>query len=286
MTTREALQHLQALGFSEYEARAYASLVQRGPLSGYQLAKASAIPRPNIYAVLERLRRRGTVARIEVKGGVRYAAVPSQEVLSRLSRDVQSHLSEAERALSGIAAPAPVEYVLNVEGYDGVMARAEALVDDAQRQLLAGIWAEESRWLSNAFARAEGRGVTSTVLCLQGCPQECGGCRGHVFRYPLAAGEHARSLILIADDRELLAGQVFEDGGATAVLTRLKVLTAMGSRYIQNTIAAAEIVRSVGRRLPQLIDSRALGAIQGPGLSSGGTPWLDEIFAAVGDGSA
>ena len=43
------VQLLLELGFGENEARAYLTLLQLGPASGYELAKASGIPRPNIY---------------------------------------------------------------------------------------------------------------------------------------------------------------------------------------------------------------------------------------------
>ena len=44
---------MQVLGFTDYEARAYLALLQRHPQNGYELAKASGIPRPNIYSVLQ-----------------------------------------------------------------------------------------------------------------------------------------------------------------------------------------------------------------------------------------
>ena len=48
----DVISEMQGLGYSEYEARAYVTLLERGPLTGYQLARATSIPRPNIYPVL------------------------------------------------------------------------------------------------------------------------------------------------------------------------------------------------------------------------------------------
>ncbi len=282
MNGDQSLEHLQALGFSEYEGRAYVALLQAGALTGYQLARASGIPRPNIYPVLDRLHERGAVVRVQVKGGVKYSALPSEEMLSRLSRNVQSHLEEARLALRQVTAAAPSEYVWNVQGYDSVMARAEALVDGARQRLLVGVWAQESRRLSAAFARAQARDVEPTTLCIQGCPDECGGCRGRIYRYPLAGGAETRWLVAAADDAELLVGQVFADGGATAAVTRLEVLVAVGTHYLRNTIAAAEIVRSLGPRLAELVDAQALEALQGAGLATSGESWLQRIRTAVG----
>jgi hypothetical protein len=49
----DAIALLQDLGFTEQEARAYQALLQHNPVTGYELAKVSGIPRPNTYPVLE-----------------------------------------------------------------------------------------------------------------------------------------------------------------------------------------------------------------------------------------
>ena len=280
-TTQTAVEHLQAVGFSEYEARAYATLVRRGPLTGYQLAKDSGIPRPNVYAVIDRLEKQSAVARIEVRDGVKYAALPADEMLGRLSRTVEAHLAGAKGALEGLGQSTGPDYIWNIEGYDSMISRAEALVGGAQEHLLVGVWSPESTRLAPAFAAAQQRGVQLVVLCVQGCANECGGCRGDVYRYPVAAEAKTRWLMLAADDRELLLGQVGPGAEARAAHTTLEVFVAMTSHYLRNTIAAAEIVRSLGPKLPKLLDQSAIRAVQGAGLATGGESWLKRLSATV-----
>ena len=280
-TIDAAVEHLQAVGFGEYEARAYATLVRRGPLTGYQLAKESGIPRPNIYAVIDRLEKRAAVTRIEVRDGQKYAALPAEEMLARLSRSVEAHLEGAKEALAGVGQAQTPEYVWNVEGYDNLIGRAEALIAAARERLLVGVWSKEAVRLAAAFAAAQARGVQVAVLCIEGCADECGGCRGDVYRYPVARGAGTRWLMLVADDRELLLGQVGATGEVKAAHTTLEVFVAMTSQYVRNTIAAAEIVRSLGPRLPKLLDRGALQAVQGAGLASGSESWLKRLSAAV-----
>ncbi len=284
MTTErpsEALKHLQALGFGEYEGRAYLSLLQRGPLTGYQVAKVSAIPRPNIYPILDRLEKRGAVARIEVKGGVKYAALPSEELLARFGREVGRRLEMAGEAMKRLQEPVAGEQVWNVQGREAVMVRAVMLIDGASRRLLVGIWSQESRQLAEAVGGAAARGVEVATLCIQGCPQECGGCRGEIYRYPLAGETDKRWLVLVADDEALLVGQVLPDGSASAVVTRLEAFVAVGSYYLRNAIATAEIVRSFGPKLPQALDERARRALQGAGLAMDGETWVDRLLSVT-----
>ena len=151
-----------------------------------------------------------------------------------------------------------------------------------ERQAAATLRSDESRRLSDAIATAESRDVAVTILCIQGCPQECGGCRGDIFRYPLAAEEEKRWLVVSADERELLVGQVAKDGTAIAAVTRVEALVAVGSQYLRNAVAAAEIVRSLGPRMTELLDERAVRALRSTGLATGGLSWLDRMLAAAG----
>lgn len=66
--TTTAVNQLEAIGFTEYEARAYLLLLREGPQTGYHVAKVSGIPRPNIYPVLSRLVERGAVNKMDAKG--------------------------------------------------------------------------------------------------------------------------------------------------------------------------------------------------------------------------
>src|SRR5699024_5744155 len=83
-TTDASVQQLQALGFTEYEARAYVTLLTHGELSGYAWARESGIPRPNIYAVAEKLAERGAVQRGEGNTGKTWSPVPAEQLLKGL----------------------------------------------------------------------------------------------------------------------------------------------------------------------------------------------------------
>lgn len=64
---------LGALGFTEYEAHVYLALLQHHTASGYQLSKASGVPRSMVYEALGRLAQRGAILTLpEDTKGVRY----------------------------------------------------------------------------------------------------------------------------------------------------------------------------------------------------------------------
>src|SRR5215213_4569526 len=97
---------LQALGFSEYESRAYLTLLQRNPLNGYELAKVSGLPRANVYAVLQKLEERGAVVRLDMPIGARYAPVAPAELTQRIASRFQGILNATRQGLEELTMPA------------------------------------------------------------------------------------------------------------------------------------------------------------------------------------
>jgi sugar-specific transcriptional regulator TrmB len=70
------LQQLKKLGFNEYEAKSYVSLVKQGTVTAYQVSKDSGIPRARIYDVLSNLVEKGIVLKEEIEDGTKYSPLP------------------------------------------------------------------------------------------------------------------------------------------------------------------------------------------------------------------
>src|SRR5689334_7907873 len=124
---------LSQLGFSEYEGRAYAALLQRSPLNGYELAKASGVPRANIYAVLQKLEEHGAVVRLDAPGGVRYAPVAPADLTRQLERRFADTLDAARAALAALPQPEAPAAVWNVSGYLALLDCARMLLATAEK---------------------------------------------------------------------------------------------------------------------------------------------------------
>ncbi len=281
MTTNAASQ-LEALGFSEYEARAYLALLQGGPQTGYQLAKASGIPRPNIYPILARLEQRGAVNKVDAKGAARYSALPSGQMIENAERTFTAQAARARQAMLEVEETPADEQIWNIEGYDRILDRTRAVIDSAHAQLLLGVWSNESARLAANVSSAERRGVEVTTLCTQGCPEECGGCTGRLYRYDLEGAIEPRTLVVIRDRTELLVGQCYADGSARGAITKMPAFVSIATQFLKNTVALAEVARSLGPRLYDLVDEEARRAVQRTGVSIGGTSWLDRLINSPG----
>jgi hypothetical protein len=280
--TSKAHAHLAALGFSDYEIKAYVTLLAKGAMNGYQLAKASGIPRPNIYTVLERLERRGAVAGSSVDGVAEYHALPAEEMLNRLAHSFHSDVALAKSSLKDLNADEDHPLAWNLRGYDAVISKADSMIRAAKGHVLIGLWPQEAGRLSAALSAALAADVRPTVLCLHGCEQDCGGCAGRIYRYPIGPGESTgRSLVLTTDGDQTLVAQFGEDGSAVAAHSSTEVLATVANQYVLNAIAVAEIVRSLGPRMLSIIDPEAMTALRAAGLAVGQTSWFDRLCGAL-----
>jgi HTH-type transcriptional regulator, sugar sensing transcriptional regulator len=238
----EPIALMQQLGFSEYEARAYVALLERSPLNGYELAKSSGLPRANVYAVLQKLEERAAVVRVDTPSGARFAPVPPDELTRRLGGHFEEILNAARGSLSEISKPAPHPQVWNAEGYTALLERARAIIGAAHEQLLLATWPEEAQALSAAVSGAVTRGVSVSTLCLRACPGECGGCHGDVCRGGGAPQEGERWLVIVADEAEVLTGEIAAGEQAQLVGSRQQLLVGLAARYIRNSIGLARVL--------------------------------------------
>jgi sugar-specific transcriptional regulator TrmB len=57
----ELISRLNLLGFSDYEAGVYMSLLQHSPVTAYEAAKGAGIPTSKVYGVMAKLVEKGVV---------------------------------------------------------------------------------------------------------------------------------------------------------------------------------------------------------------------------------
>jgi HTH-type transcriptional regulator, sugar sensing transcriptional regulator len=268
---------LQQLGFSEYEARAYLALLQRSPLNGYELAKVSGLPRANIYAVLQKLEERGAVARLDQPTATRYAPVAPTELTGRIASRFQQVLSAAQQALEEVATPAEPEYVWNVRGYEAFLEHAQSLIGASRESLLIATSRQEASLLGEALMEAEQRGATMITLCLDNCPSDCGDCRGLICRYCATLATDLRWLLLVADDAEMLAGEINRQGDVLAVRTRQRLQVDLASWYIRHTLALTALLSDLNRHAEHVLKPETQALLQTIEPNDGKGGWLDQM---------
>ncbi|PSP78385.1 transcriptional regulator [Halobacteriales archaeon QS_1_68_20] len=115
---------LRDLGLSEYEARAYRTLLNTGPTTAKELSRASDVPMGRIYDVLNTIEQYNLVRSQTASRPKKYIAVEPETALERLLDDKKRELEE------------------KAEQY-------EAIVDDLADELEAAEPVEEQFWTAS-----------------------------------------------------------------------------------------------------------------------------------------
>ncbi|AZI42302.1 TrmB family transcriptional regulator [Deinococcus psychrotolerans] len=188
-----AVIHLQALGLTEYEARAYTALLALGRAVPARVARQAGIPRPKIYETLERLEGRGLATKVG-QNPLEYAPLSAREYLARARRSFDDRLGALDRDLSRLAPDPAPEAVYHLYGEAAITAICEDLTLNARASvIMAG-----SAALLERLERLTPRGVKVSQASLVGLPSVA------------AAGQSA--FLLARDGEAAIIAHFIEDG--------------------------------------------------------------------------
>ncbi len=240
-----AVEHLIALGFSQYEAQAYIGLLGSEPLTGYALANVTGIPQPKVYETLRRLAAKGIVTATG-REPARFAALPAGQLLSELEESFRARLEGAQQELARVAEPAEGGYrVLEAPaGWDAIAQRAVKVIGGAERHVYVSVNCADSASIAAALRRADDRGVACDVLYFGEPIVELrhGRAVGHDSTRGVVYRRHqARHLAVVADSSDVVWA-VAEDGEHwQSMLGREKLLAALAKGYIRHDIYVQQI---------------------------------------------
>jgi predicted transcriptional regulator len=272
------IEQLQDLGFGQYEAQAYVGLLKHNPVNGYELAKNSSIPRPNIYKVLHKLEERGAVLRFDTPEGIRYSPVNPEELILKMHSCYQSTLENAKQSLKKVTTPFDHEHVWNAQGYPVLIEHAQSMITSASSHVLIANYPQEMKLLSESLEIAQKNRVQIRILCLAGCSHQCTHCRGQVFRYQLSPHQSTRWLMVIPDSQEVLAGQIGSSGDASLIRTRQKLLIDLSIQYIHQSIALASMLSDLGRNFKDHFSPETRQTLYDISSSQDGVDWIAQML--------
>lgn len=260
-----AIQRLQDLGFSEYEAKAYLALLQTSPTTGYQVSKESGVPRSMIYEVLNKLIARGAVLSSLAERTTLYAPVPPDELLDRLRHEFEEQLDAARRALAAIATRSRTEYVWNVEGSDNILAKARDMIESAESQVHVGLLPTTLPALQASLKRAIDRRIE--VIVNTTAPVELPGAR--VVVTPLVLDDvgqlGTQGLMLTVDSSQALLSQQLDAPAAQGAWTANPLIAFVIEQHMRTDMVIPRLFQLLGSQALDVLDERDR-AIFGPAL--------------------
>jgi sugar-specific transcriptional regulator TrmB len=245
---------LVRIGFSEYEAKAYVALLRESPVTGYQLAKLSAVPRSMIYEVLGKLTARGAAMTLRKEGSTQYAPVPAQEFLDQLHREQDALISSLEDDLSGLDAASDLDYVWNIEGHENIMAKARDMINQARSRMYVSLLPATFPTLRPELEAAAGRGVQVVVYSTEPIDLPS----GHVISTPVPQEVNERVeglwLVLVIDGEQVLIGELLNENQARASWTGSPLFVFVAEHHMRTDLYLPRVLALLGDQAAELID--------------------------------
>jgi sugar-specific transcriptional regulator TrmB len=158
---------MEALGFTEYEAKCFVAATRVGTGTAKELSDVGNVPRARVYDCMDSLAERGLVD-VQEANPKRYRVVRPQTAIATLQRafdDRFDRLNDLLPELHTTARESEDDDVWVIEGGADVSERMVALVEDAEDSVVVAIGAEGllSEDLLAALVAADERGVAVTV---------------------------------------------------------------------------------------------------------------------------
>ncbi len=245
----KVIANLKELGFTEYEAKVYLTLVEKSPLSGYAISLNSGIPRSKVYQVLGAMAARGDLS-VSQEETPRYAALSPDEMIQMRRKQSEQRLKNVEESLKSFThSQGTGDSIWNLSGRESVFHRVRTMIQSAEQRILLEVWDADIPELRDDLHAAQARGIQVTLVAYG--PVELGfGQVYHHYNPERITQEYGgRWLVASVDDRVVVAGMVSLGSRSRAAWTTHPGLVMPITEVIIHDIYILEILKRLGPEL-------------------------------------
>jgi HTH-type transcriptional regulator, sugar sensing transcriptional regulator len=249
-TDARVIAALTDLGFSQYEARTYAGLIGREPMTGYAIAKDTLVPQPKVYETLGRLVERGAV--LQVSGSpAKFVAVPPARVLNQLETSFRQRMATVELEVSRMRRETSQDHEFRMykesDSWIAIVGAANDLISRATERIYVSGHGTYLDALGTEIGAADRRGVRVDILCFGELPFSLRG--GIVIRHSSTDGtvyrhHQARHLAITCDTTAALWALAPEGDKWEAMWSdNDPLLTALVKGFVRHDIFSQRMFR-------------------------------------------
>lgn len=262
MTDGALIRELGEVGFTEVEARVYVALAGKPPMTVYQMAQESGVPRPNAYGAIERLVQRQAVQPVGERPA-RYVAIPPRILFDRIAKATGERCSRLTEQLEHRGAGETAQFVFTVFGRDAVEEKINGMIRGAESR----IWFKATDDILDRHVRAlraaARRGVPITIVLFGNDPGRFDfGPTCQVFLHDengIRLNLAEQLFTVVRDGNEALIANVV--GDFYGVYTESLPVVRLTELLLRKNVYLAEIMRQFGPEIdaafgPLLADLR------------------------------
>lgn len=244
------IQELSALGFTEYEAKAYTALLRaNAPLTAYEIAKASGIPTSKIYEITGKLSERGVFYPLETGGTKKYEASDPSEMIAEHRLKMEASLTRVSKGLSSLRHDTNRTTIFNLSEYDVLIDKAIRMICGAKEEILVSAWGEEFSILLPHLKKAKKNKIKIAVVHFGETEESA----GHIFIHPIAdtlySEKGGRGLALVCDGSEALIGTINANGSVDGGISANTGFVTLTEDYIKHDVYIMKIVNRFNTEL-------------------------------------
>jgi sugar-specific transcriptional regulator TrmB len=209
MSAHEAVDALRELGLPNYEARVFVALQRLGSGTAQEVARASEVPRSQVYGAADDLATRGLVEVVE-SSPKEYRPVSldraRQQLRERVERQHERAFENLEAVHEDHSGHSDESDVATLRGHDPIQDRTAALVRAAsERVVLVGPRDDDIRQdLVNALEERAAGGVDVTVVTDDPAIRDRIGADVRVVCSPASGDDGYAGRTLLVDDATVL----------------------------------------------------------------------------------
>jgi HTH-type transcriptional regulator, sugar sensing transcriptional regulator len=229
-----ALDSLQKLGLTLYEARLYLGLLTHGAQNGNELSRSAEVPSSKVYSTLHKLVAAGYVSQVRRDGSAEYVCIPPDELVQRLRAEYERPLDYLEGALPSLAATEPDADVLQITSAEAILHRGREVIGAAGHEVFVSLWDESLEAMRGALTAADARGVDVYGMIYGTATLDVGSWQQHSYQEVVASRIAGHMLTVVADGREALLAHMPAQGTPTGVHTRNPVLCLIAEEYLRH----------------------------------------------------
>lgn len=213
---------MNRLGFTKYESLAYGALLKLGPVTGYELGKRSGVPLSKSYVTLQRLVEKGAAV-VEQADPPKYAPVAPETLAAVCRAGFMADIGMLLRAAEMLRPDREDSHIWCVTGRVNVLSLVGELIRESEDRIWLEVDPADLLTLRPYLDEARERIRVDSFEPRTGA----------------TVAVKARRLILLSDDRKILAGTTEPEDECRAVSTRNAGLVMLGLDYFRRLASAA-----------------------------------------------
>ena len=243
----DVYKELQKLGFSKYECKAYISLLQYSPVTGYEISKRSGVPRSMIYEVISKLVDKGAIYTVPTDP-VTYTPVAAKELIARMRGQFEESFNFLEKQLDSLDSEQDVDVIHRIRQEEHILVEMAHLVAKAEDELWLSLWSPQIPLITEDVQEKIRDGVEVFSLLFGAPHTELGVTTHHDFMEPQTTEERVSGhlSIVVCDQKEVIIANFMNETNAWAIKSTDPALVLLALEYIRHDKMYARLAEACG----------------------------------------